>query len=222
MIFINMRVFIKLQILSLFLILVACGIQKKTNNDIIGVKKLNNSVYNKQNYREYKEQELIYYRYTLERKCDTRRGVESVEEEPIVKQKEELIKSINSKGIKPSKFVKKITNKRNDTDSVNINEEVSPIENIDKPTESNLKSKLRAISSLTLRFVSYTYFILLAIFNFPLFAIVFPTTICAIGCICYPIWWKRGYLDTPYAKIATFIAAYGGLLANVIWIILYL
>ena len=217
-----MRIFKKLQILSLLLILLACATQKKSTKDVIEVKKLNNSVYNKQNHREYKEQELIYYEYTLERKCDTRKGIKSVKVEPVVKKKEELIKSINSKGVKPSKFIKKIINKRNNIDSVNINEGLSPIENIEKSNKSNFKSKFRTISSLTLRFVSYTYFILLAIFNFPLFTIVFPTTICAIGCICYPIWWKRGYLDTPYAKIATFIAAYGGLLANILWIILYL
>jgi len=51
---------------------------------------------------------------------------------------------------------------------------------------------------------------------------IFPTSICLLACICYPIWSKKGYLDTPYAKIATFIAAYGGLFANILWIILYI
>tara|TARA_B100000674_G_C37667908_1_gene835616 strand:+ start:405 stop:620 length:216 start_codon:yes stop_codon:yes gene_type:complete len=37
-------------------------------------------------------------------------------------------------------------------------------------------------------------------------------------CILYPGWVKDGYLDTLYLKIAVAIAAYGGLIANVVWI----
>jgi hypothetical protein len=229
MIFINMRQFKIIYILLLVIIFNSCGLHKNLKSNESHLDDLVNQDYNAQNYREYKEQELIYYKYTLERKKDIRKGEEkkpkkSEETEVIsnTKQKEVLINVIESKGIKPPKFIEVIINKRSNIDSVNINEELPTIENIDESTKSNFKHKLKAISSLTLRFVSYTYFILLAIFNFPLFVIVFPTTICAIGCICYPIWWKRGYLDTPYAKIATFIAAYGGLLANILWIILYL
>tara|TARA_Y100001972_G_scaffold62009_1_gene75988 strand:- start:782 stop:997 length:216 start_codon:yes stop_codon:yes gene_type:complete len=36
--------------------------------------------------------------------------------------------------------------------------------------------------------------------------------------ILYPGWVKDGYLDTWYLKIAVAIAAYGGLIANVVWI----
>lgn len=37
-------------------------------------------------------------------------------------------------------------------------------------------------------------------------------------CILYPSWVKDGYLDTLYLKIAVAIAAYGGLIANVVWL----
>ena len=39
-----------------------------------------------------------------------------------------------------------------------------------------------------------------------------------VFCILYPSWVKDGYLDTWYLKIAVAIAAYGGLIANVVWI----
>ena len=37
-------------------------------------------------------------------------------------------------------------------------------------------------------------------------------------CILYPSWVKDGYLDTLYLKIAVAIVAYGGLIANVVWL----
>ena len=40
-------------------------------------------------------------------------------------------------------------------------------------------------------------------------------------CICWPFWLQDGYLDTWYLKIATFIAAYGGFSANLVWYIRY-
>ena len=39
-----------------------------------------------------------------------------------------------------------------------------------------------------------------------------------VFCILYPSWVKDGYLDTWYLKIAVGIAAYGGLVANVVWL----
>ena len=37
-------------------------------------------------------------------------------------------------------------------------------------------------------------------------------------CILYPGWVINGYLDTWYLKIAVGIAAYGGFIANVVWV----
>ena len=37
-------------------------------------------------------------------------------------------------------------------------------------------------------------------------------------CVLYPGWVKDGYLDTWYLKIAVGVAAYGGLIANVVWL----
>lgn len=37
-------------------------------------------------------------------------------------------------------------------------------------------------------------------------------------CILYPVWVINGYLDTWYLKIAVGIAAYGGFIANVVWV----
>ena len=37
-------------------------------------------------------------------------------------------------------------------------------------------------------------------------------------CVKYPGWVIDGYLDTMYLKIAVFVAAYGGLIANIVWL----
>lgn len=37
-------------------------------------------------------------------------------------------------------------------------------------------------------------------------------------CVLYPGWVKDEYLDTLYLKIAVAIVAYGGLIANVVWL----
>jgi hypothetical protein len=38
-----------------------------------------------------------------------------------------------------------------------------------------------------------------------------------IMCILWPFWLTNGYLDSWYLKIATFIAAYGGFVVNLVW-----
>jgi hypothetical protein len=40
-----------------------------------------------------------------------------------------------------------------------------------------------------------------------------------IGCILYPMWLDQGYLDTDYAKIAVALVCYGGVFANIVYII---
>ena len=37
-------------------------------------------------------------------------------------------------------------------------------------------------------------------------------------CVKYPGWVIDGYLDTMYLKIAVFVAAYGGLIATIVWL----
>ena len=37
-------------------------------------------------------------------------------------------------------------------------------------------------------------------------------------CVLYPGWVKDGYLDTWYLKIAVGVAAYGGLIAYIVWL----
>jgi hypothetical protein len=37
-------------------------------------------------------------------------------------------------------------------------------------------------------------------------------------CVLYPYWWKEGYLEDWYLKISVAVAAYGGLIANIVWL----
>ena len=139
--------------------------------------------------------------------------------------KKELIQTLESKGLKPCKFVEKALNKQICSDSITNNIKDEPVKE-SKPKKGLLKNKDKEYRHWfwqgVFKIISSIYFIFLAITNFQLFTMIFPTSICLLACICYPIWWKRGYLDSRYAKIATFIAAYGGLFANILWIILYI
>ena len=49
-----------------------------------------------------------------------------------------------------------------------------------------------------------------------------PITLSLVACFLYPKWIREGYLDTPYLKIAVFVAAFGGLIANLWWLFLFL
>ncbi len=40
-----------------------------------------------------------------------------------------------------------------------------------------------------------------------------------VGCILYPFWWIEGYLDTIYLKVSVAVACYGGLSANIVYLI---
>jgi hypothetical protein len=40
-----------------------------------------------------------------------------------------------------------------------------------------------------------------------------------VGCILYPFWWINGYLDTTYLKVSVAVACYGGLAANIVYLI---
>jgi hypothetical protein len=230
-------IFIVMKVLKVFLLIMlftSCGSYKYTDNGVVSIEKEITQNYNIQNYREYKKQELIYYRYTLERNSDTRKGEgdtpkksEERNETPAVKHKEELIQTLESKGLKPCKFVEKVLKKGVCGDTLDKTSEIieDPTEE-SKPKKGLLKNKDKEYRQWFwqgfFKIISSLYFIFLAITNFQLFTMIFPTAICLLACICYPIWWKRGYLDTPYAKILTFIAAYGGLFANILWIILYI
>jgi hypothetical protein len=157
------------------------------------------------------------------------------EEEPkdnykqeAINHKKELIQTLESKGLKPCNFVEKVLKKGVCPDTLDKSTEIKkdPVVEESNPRKGLLKNKdkeyRRWFWQGVFKIISSIYFIFLAITNFQLFTMIFPTSICLLACICYPIWWKRGYLDTPYAKIATFIAAYGGLFANILWIILYI
>ena len=187
--------------------------------------------WNRQNYREYQEQEVLYYQYVLENNGEK---IKKRKENPnkkekytsgTVNHKKDLIQTLEDKGLKPCKFVEKVLKKGVCGDTLNKTTEIieDPAEE-SKPKKGLLKDKEQRhwFWQGVFKIISSLYFIFLAITNFQLFTMIFPTSICLLACICYPIWWKRGYLDTPYAKIATFIAAYGGLFANILWIILYI
>jgi hypothetical protein len=232
-----MRLLKKISFTLLFftiILLTSCGSYKNTNINVVSVEKEITQNYNIQNYRKYKEQELIYYRYTLEKNSDIRKGKgdtpkksEESNETPAVNHKKELIQTLENKGLKPCKFVEKVLKKGVCGDTLDKTSEIieDPTEE-SKPKRGLLKNKDKEHRQWFwqgfFKIISSLYFIFLAITNFQLFTMIFPTAICLLACICYPIWWKRGYLDTPYAKIATFIAAYGGLFANILWIILYI
>lgn len=189
--------------------------------------------WNRQNYREYKKQEILYYQWVLENRGDQIKRMEedSKKEEVFasenINHKKELIQTLESKGLKPCRLVEKVLNKRICSDSATWVNSIKgdPVEE-SKSKPGLLKKKdpewRRWFWQGVLKILSAGYFIFLAFTNFQLFTAIFPTAICLLACICYPIWWKRGYLDNPYAKIATFIAAYGGLFANILWIILYI
>lgn len=231
----------KLLVTILFLV-TSCVTQK----DIITNQQFNEIIVkenNKNNYREYKEQEIKYYQYVLKNNGDKfeKNNHITIDDDPpkkseeikekstseVVNHKKELIEVLESKGLKPCNFVENVLNKKIYSDSVTKNNIIKgdPVEE-SKPKKGLLKNKDKEYRHWFwqgfFKVISSIYFIFLAITNFQLFTMVFPTSICLLACICYPIWWKRGYLDTPYAKIATFIAAYGGLFANILWIILYI
>ncbi len=42
----------------------------------------------------------------------------------------------------------------------------------------------------------------------------------SVGCILYPSWWREGYLETAYLKISVAIACYGGLIANIVYLVM--
>lgn len=52
-----------------------------------------------------------------------------------------------------------------------------------------------------------------------------PITLLSISSVLYPIWWMEGTLDGDnifeeiYLKVGVAIASYGGLIANIIWMI---
>ena len=45
-----------------------------------------------------------------------------------------------------------------------------------------------------------------------------PVILLLSFCILYPSWVKDGYLDTWFLKIAVGVTAYGGFIANVVWL----
>jgi len=144
-----------------------------------------------------------------------------------VNPKRELIQSLEQQGLKPCRFVENQLKKDICNDSINKTAGIkADPAGESKPKKGLLKNRDREWRHWFwqgfFKVISSLYFIFLAMTNFQLFTMIFPTAICLLACICYPIWWKRGYLDTPYAKIATFVAAYGGLFANILWIILYI
>jgi len=47
----------------------------------------------------------------------------------------------------------------------------------------------------------------------------FAIALLGIGCVLYPFWWMDGYLDNAYLKISVAIACYGGLIANIAYLI---
>lgn len=232
----------KLSIIIFFLV-TSCVTQKNiiTNqqfNEII------NKENNINNYREYKEQEIKYYQYVLKNNGEKFEKINynTIDDEPlkkseeikeetntkVVNHKKELIQVLESKGLKPCNFVEKVLKKGVCPDTLDESTEIKkdPVVEESNPRKGLLKNKDKEYRHWfwqgVFKIISSIYFIFLAITNFQLFTMIFPTSICLLACICYPIWWKRGYLDTPYAKIATFIAAYGGLFANILWIILYI
>ena len=149
------------------------------------------------------------------------------EEDPRDAHKQELIKILENKGIKPPKFIRKTIDKEVCSDSVNT--EIKKDSLVEDTNQNNgrglFKNRTKEeriwIWQGITKVVMSIGFIILGILNPYLFSIVFPTSLALFACICYPFWWKRGYLDTRFVKIAAFIGAYGGLFANILWIILY-
>ena len=235
-----------LVLVLIFMSFLSCKTYKDVvvvENSVVGEE----NKYNVQNYREYKEQEIKYYQYVLkhngekfDKYTDTPKKEEKkpqsiIDDTPLKKDedprnvhKQELIEILENKGIKPPKFIIKNINKQVCSDSVNTEiKKDSLVEDVNQNNGRGLfknRSKEERIwiwQGITKVLMSVG-FIILGILNPSLFSIVFPTSLALFACICYPFWWKRGYLDTRFVKIAAFIAAYGGLFANILWIILYI
>jgi hypothetical protein len=43
--------------------------------------------------------------------------------------------------------------------------------------------------------------------------------LCLVAGVLYPSWWVDGYLETWYLKIGVAVAVYGGLAANIVYLI---
>ena len=235
-----------LVLVLIFISFLSCKIYK----DVLVVENkaiIKENKYNVQNYKEYKEQEIKYYQYVLknngekfDKHTDTPKKEEKKpqniiddnplkkEEEPRDANKQELIEILENKGIKPPNFIRKTIDKEVFVDSVNVViKKDSLLEDIDQNNGRGLfknrtKEERIWIWQGVTKVVMSIGFIILGILNPYLFSIIFPTSLALFACICYPFWWKRGYLDTRFVKIAAFIAAYGGLFANILWIILYI
>lgn len=116
----------KLLVTILFLV-TSCVTQKDiiTNQQFNGIINKEN---NKNNYREYKEQEIKYYQYVLKNNGEKFEKInyntidveplkksEEIKEETntkVVNHKKELIGVLESKGLKPCNFVEKVLNKK--------------------------------------------------------------------------------------------------------------
>jgi len=55
--------------------------------------------------------------------------------------------------------------------------------------------------------------------NLNLISSILAIILLGTAAVLWPMWLRDGYLEDWYPRIGSFIAIYGGLVANIIWII---
>jgi len=124
---------------------------------------------------------------------------------------------INDVASTDSTFYVSHTISKKDTTTIKpVNEE--PKEEVKDPFQKNKKDRNKKIT----KGILYILGIGLLIYNYGWFLILVPLVMCLIAVISYPKWIKEGYLNTPLLKILVFIAAFGGFIANLTWLILFI
>lgn len=125
---------------------------------------------------------------------------------PVLNVKKDIVK------IRANDFKEK-TFKEKTFKEVKISKEKdkTPFQKNKKERNGNIIKWSLVIANLIVFMISPTFGLMTA-----------PLTLCLVACLLYPKWIREGYLDTPYLKIAVFVAAFGGFIANLWWMILFL
>lgn len=123
--------------------------------------------------------------------------------EPVLNVKKDDVK-IRTNDFKEKKETLKEVSKEK-------NKPKDPFQKYKKKRNENIVKWTLVISNLIVFIISPTWGFITA-----------PITLSLVGCLLYPKWIREGYLNTPYLKIAVFVAAFGGLIANLWWLFLFL
>jgi len=134
-------------------------------------------------------------------------------------KKDTIIQPININDIASNDSTYYVPNTKSKLDTTSIKPvNDTPKEESKDPFQKNKKSRNKKIT----KGILYMLGIGLLFYNYGWFLILVPLVMCLIAVISYPKWIKEGYLNTPLLKILVFIAAFGGFIANLTWLILFI